>query len=265
MIYSDLLAKVHEVLEERLKVASGNESGGATAPTGSAEAESTSSAGTSTSAAGAAPVTDEHKAFGASIQHWPIFSDTSAALHRLSHHFKLVVLSNVDRTSFRHTHLGLSEGRQDEAVGGIPQSKLSLYTYPDPNPHRFWHPKETEGSRSPFTLIVTAQDVACYKPALGGFQAILQYAADHPDLFGNIAPTAEGVKEKTLSVAQSLPHDHIPAARLGMRSVWIDRQSAVTLNDDDGSYKYLWKFNTLGEFADAVEKESAEVNATRKD
>ncbi|PPQ78622.1 hypothetical protein CVT25_010586 [Psilocybe cyanescens] len=270
MIYSDLLAKVHEGLEERLKALSG------AAPSekpenpflSADEAAATSSAGAGTSASGAADAEtssnlnnndDEHKAFGASIQNWTIFPDTCAALQRLSKDFKLVVLSNVDRESFRHTHALLSEG----PTWGTVSSDISIYTYPEPNPNRFWHPQATKGSKSPFTLIVTAQDVGCYKPALGGFRAVLDYAGAHPELFGDLE-LGEGlqVKEKALSVAQSITHDHVAASNLGMRSVWIDRQSAVTCNvDPDGpgtKEKWNWKFETLGEMADAVEKELAE-------
>ncbi len=45
------------------------------------------------------------RSFARSIRHWPIFPHG----HRLAKHFKLVVLSNVDRESFRWTHRELSE------------------------------------------------------------------------------------------------------------------------------------------------------------
>lgn len=46
-------------------------------------------------------LTDERKAtFGASVGKWPPFGDTSAALKRLQKHYKLVILSNVNRESF---------------------------------------------------------------------------------------------------------------------------------------------------------------------
>ncbi len=47
--------------------------------------------------------TDEAAAarYAASIRDWPAFSDTAAALQHLKRHFKLVILSNVDRASFR--------------------------------------------------------------------------------------------------------------------------------------------------------------------
>jgi FMN phosphatase YigB (HAD superfamily) len=39
----------------------------------------------------------EDVAFGQSIKDWPVFPDTIAALEKLSKHYKLVVLSNVDK------------------------------------------------------------------------------------------------------------------------------------------------------------------------
>jgi len=67
------------------------------------------------------------------------------------------------------------------------------------------------------------------------------------------------MKEKVLSVAQSLRHDIEPANSLGLHTVWIDRQSAVTCNEagegKPGWGKWTWRFETLGAMADAVEKE----------
>ncbi|KAF8903305.1 haloacid dehalogenase [Gymnopilus junonius] len=256
MLYSDLLANVHEVLEERLKALSDGAT--ETARTALTEASVTSTTGAGPSDPNSASKSvDEHKAFGASIRSWPIFPDTCDALKRLSKHFKLVVLSNVDRESFRYTHALLSEGPTWDTVS----SNISLYTYPDPNPNKFWHPQATPGSKSPFTLIVTAQDVGCYKPELGGFLAVYDYANTHQALFGDLElKDGEVVKDKVLSVAQSIPHDHVATKRLDMRSVWIDRQSAVTCNvDPDGldATKWTWRYATLADMADAVEKELA--------
>jgi len=267
MLYSNLLAKVHEVLEERLKALSDTNPalGGATGSTlagdpsepalSSSTAGETSKDGASTSGEEETP--DTHKLFGSSIPNWPIFPDTCDALRRLSKYFKLVVLSNVDRDSFRHTHALLSEGPTRDTL----TSALDVYTCPDPNPNRFWHPQATPGSQSPFALILTAQDTGCYKPALGGFLTALDYIKSQQDLFGDVA-NREEVREKVLSVAQSLPHDHEPASEIGMRSVWIDRQSAVTCNETPGGpgakAKWTWRFETLGEMADAVEKEVTE-------
>ena len=49
---------------------------------------------------GVAPDADADRAFGQSIGDWPAFADTPAALAYLKGFFKLVVLSNVDRSGF---------------------------------------------------------------------------------------------------------------------------------------------------------------------
>jgi 2-haloacid dehalogenase len=46
----------------------------------------------------------EDAAFGRSIADWPAFPDTVEALRYLKQHFRLIILSNVDRTSFRATN-----------------------------------------------------------------------------------------------------------------------------------------------------------------
>ncbi len=64
-----------------------------------------------------------------------------------------------------------------------------------------------------FDWIVTAQQVGSYKPDERNFAALTAGLG------------ADGVpKERILHVAQSLFHDHVPAQRLGFRSVWIDRR-----------------------------------------
>jgi 2-haloalkanoic acid dehalogenase type II len=45
--------------------------------------------------------------FGASIGDWPAFPDTVEALQYLKRHFRLVILSNVDRSSFQGTNARL--------------------------------------------------------------------------------------------------------------------------------------------------------------
>jgi 2-haloacid dehalogenase len=61
----------------------------------------------------------------------------------------------------------------------------------------------------PFDLVVTAQEVASYKPDLGHFRAF----ADQTGV----------TKADWIHVANSWVHDILPAARLGLRSVWVDR------------------------------------------
>ncbi|MGH2474333.1 MAG: haloacid dehalogenase type II [Candidatus Limnocylindrales bacterium] len=61
-----------------------------------------------------------------------------------------------------------------------------------------------------FDWIVTAEQVGSYKPDEAGFQAA----------FGRLGLP----RERILHVAQSLFHDHVPAKRLGLSTVWIDRR-----------------------------------------
>jgi 2-haloacid dehalogenase len=64
-----------------------------------------------------------------------------------------------------------------------------------------------------FDWTVTAQSVGSYKPDLRNFE---------------IAFERIGLpRERILHVAQSLFHDHVPAGRLGLRSVWIDRRRGL--------------------------------------
>jgi 2-haloacid dehalogenase len=52
---------------------------------------------------GVEPDADSAAAFGASVRDWPAFADTPDGLAYLKRHYKLVILSNVDRGSFAHS------------------------------------------------------------------------------------------------------------------------------------------------------------------
>src|SRR5262249_41017900 len=49
----------------------------------------------------------EAQAFGRSIGQWPAFGDSPAALRYLKQHYRLVILSNVDRESFKFSQVQL--------------------------------------------------------------------------------------------------------------------------------------------------------------
>ena len=49
---------------------------------------------------GLASSTEDAAAFGASVPDWPAFPDSVAALRELERYYRLVILSNIDRTSF---------------------------------------------------------------------------------------------------------------------------------------------------------------------
>ena len=84
--------------------------------------------------------TDEQaSAFGASIADWPPFPDSVEALAYLRQHGLLMVLSNVDRTSFAHSARRLGD---------------------------------------PFHAVVTAEDVGSYKPAPAHFERATALLSD---------------------------------------------------------------------------------------
>ena len=81
----------------------------------------------------------EIKEFGSSIGRWPAFPDTVAAMQVLGQHYKLVVLSNVDKESFSRTLAGPLSGVK-------------------------------------FDAIYTAEDIGSYKPDLKNFQYMVDNA-----------------------------------------------------------------------------------------
>ncbi len=82
----------------------------------------------------ALPVSDlDAAAFGRSVGLWPAFADSPAALARLKERFRLIILSNVDRVSFRQSN-----------------DRLGVE----------------------FDLILTAEDIGSYKPDRRNFEAL---------------------------------------------------------------------------------------------
>jgi 2-haloacid dehalogenase len=77
---------------------------------------------------------EESNVFGASIPDWPEFPDSVDALRYLKQHYKLVILSNVDRISFRSSN-----------------SRLKVA----------------------FDAVYTAQDIESYKPSPRNFEYML--------------------------------------------------------------------------------------------
>jgi len=154
----------------------------------------------------AKPSIEESKAYGDSIGTWPAFPDTVEALKRLQKQYKLVVLSNVDNTSFSASNAGALENFKFDAV-------------------------------------LTAQDIGSYKPDLRNFEHMLKHAKDK---FGI-------ERTEVLQTAQSQFHDHHPARKMGLKSTWIYRPGSIMGNRDDPVWD--WKFDTLADMADAVERE----------
>ncbi|KAL5333538.1 HAD-like domain-containing protein [Aspergillus crustosus] len=95
-----------------------------------------------------------------------------------------------------------------------------------------------------FDLIITAQDVGSYKPDQRNFEYMLAAVKEE---FGV-------ERGEVLQTAQSQFHDHHPAKKAGLKSVWIVRPGATMGNLQENIFD--WKFDTLGEMAEAVQESS---------
>ena len=93
-------------------------------------------------------------AYGRSVKNWPAFPDSAGALEYLKKHYKLVVLTNVDNESFKHSN-----------------KKLSVE----------------------FDARYTAEDVGSYKPADRNFDYMLEKIGDIGIAKSEILHTAESM------------------------------------------------------------------------
>lgn len=115
------------------------------------------------------------------------------------------------------------------------------------NVHRAGFAASNQRLRGDFAAIITAEDVGAYKPAENHFRAL---DATLPGL---------GVDRRgLLHVAQSLFHDHDPAKREGLPSVWInrrhDRPGRGATPEPTEEWGFDLEFNSMGDFADSVDR-----------
>jgi 2-haloacid dehalogenase len=114
------------------------------------------------------------------------------------------------------------------------------------NVHRAGFAGSNEQLGGDFAAIVTAEDVGAYKPAANHFRAL-----------DEILPSLGVARTELLHVAQSLFHDHVPAKKEGLPSVWInrrhDRPGWGATPEPDEQWSYALVCNSMGEFADAVD------------
>lgn len=91
---------------------------------------------------------------GASVPAWPAFTDSSEALARLQRHYKLIILSNVNRASFAGSNQRL--GVEFDAI--VTAEDIGSYK---PNPRNFEVLLETSGEMgiAPGRLLHVAQSL----------------------------------------------------------------------------------------------------------
>lgn len=101
--------------------------------------------------------------------------------------------------------------------------------------------------RGDFAAVITAQDVDAYKPAENHFRGLDTTLEDL------------GVQHaELLHVAQSLFHDHVPAKKEGLSSVWINRRHHRpgwgATPQPTQEWTYNLEFPSMSAFADAVDQ-----------
>jgi len=101
-----------------------------------------------------------------------------------------------------------------------------------------------------FDAVYTAQNIGSYKPDLKNFDYLVS----------GVKKELGVEKSQILHTAQSLTHDCVPAKSMDMSSVWIDRDGQTEkLRELRESVNFTWRFETLGEMAEAVEKAFQEL------
>ncbi len=97
----------------------------------------------------------------------------------------------------------------------------------------------------PFDVVVTAEDAGSYKPDLANFR----------HLFARLSELGTA-RADLCHVAESLYHDHQPARRLGLESVWIHRRHGKegfgAAPEPTGPVAPTWRFTSLAAFAEAA-------------
>ena len=176
---------------------------------------------------------------------------------------------DVLATAFRRTGEGLDRPVSDEWASRLGSSVPDWPAFPDSadalarlaeryqliilsNVHREGFAGSNEQLRGDFAAVITAEDVGAYKPAENHFRAL---DATLPGL---------GVeRSELLHVAQSLFHDHVPAKREGLPSVWInrrhDRAGWGATPEPAGTWSYDVELPSMADFADAVDRAFADA------
>ncbi len=130
------------------------------------------------------------------LPRWQPFEDTNPALARLSKNHALGILSNVDNDLL----------------------DLTLKHF-----------------RTKFEIIVTAERVRSYKPALAHFKEAQRIIGDRP----------------WIHVASSMYHDIEPANKLGLRAAWVNRKHLP--KPDRFSLADIWEVEDLLQLAERLD------------
>ena len=166
-------------------------------------------------------------------------------------------------TAFRHTGETLGRPVDDAWARRLGDSVPDWPAFPDSaaalaslathylllivsNVHRAGFAGSNRHLRGQFAAVLTAEDVGAYKPAGNHFRALLGTLDDLGIARGEL-----------LHVAQSLFHDHVPARKAGLASVWInrrhDRPGWGATPEPSEAWSYDLELRSLAELAAAAD------------
>ena len=195
------------------------------------------------------------------------YADNEAAVERET---PSALYPEVLAAAFRRTGDGLGRPVTDEWAQRLGNSVPDWPAFPDSpdalarlathyrliivsNVHRDGFAASNQRLHGDFAAIITAEDVGAYKPAENHFRALdstlRELGVDRTAL---------------LHVAQSLFHDHVPAKRHGLPSVWINRRhdrpgwGATPAPSEEWTYDL--EFASMADFADAVDRAFGNAN-----
>jgi len=196
------------------------------------------------------------------------YADNEAAVERDT---PAALYPEVLATAFRRTGDDLGKPVSDEWASRLGSSVPDWPAFPDSaealarlakhyqliilsNVHRDGFAGSNQHLHGDFAAIITAEDVGAYKPAENHFRAL---DAKLPQLVVD--------RTQLLHVAQSLFHDHVPAKREGLPSVWINRRHnrpgwGATPSPSE-EWTYNLEFTSMTDFAQAVDRAFAVSNA----
>ncbi|HEX4816885.1 MAG TPA: haloacid dehalogenase type II [Nonomuraea sp.] len=197
------------------------------------------------------------------------YADQEAAVERET---PTALYPQILAESFRRTGAALGQEVSDEWARRLGESVPDWPAFPDSadalarlaeryqliilsNVHHEGFAGSNKRLRGKFAAIITAEDVGAYKPAENHFRALEE-----------TLPSLGVARDELLHVAQSLFHDHVPAKREGLPSVWInrrhDRPGWGATPEPDQEWSYDLEFPSMGAFADAVDQA---FNSARND
>ncbi len=197
------------------------------------------------------------------------YADNEAAVEQET---PAALYPEVLATAFRRTGEGLGHAVSDEWAQRLGSSVPDWPAFPDSaealarlaqryqliilsNVHREGFAGSNRHLRGDFAAVITAEDVGAYKPAENHFRAL-------DTTLGELGVD----RSELLHVAQSLFHDHVPAKREGLPSVWInrrhDRAGWGATPEPAGEWSYDLEFGSMADFADAVDQAFGGTDAT---